>query len=496
MANRPRWQIKAQPYSILAEQLFSSLPIAHASAMLTPMNRSHAIILFASTLLAARAIAQPIAISPSSPNSRSLDDAEAKKEKVNMGPLINSEYSELFPIVTPDETVLFFTRKGSPENTGYATNQNDEDIWYSVRTEGGGWSHARKLVGPLNTATFDGVRAINVTATRLYLQNIYRTDGTRGKGFSVSTRDADGSWMFPDPLIVDDYYNDTTIAMMAVSQKEDAIIFSVKRKDGLGKHDLYVSRRKGPNEYGAPQLIRSVSNEGDEISPFIAYDDRTMYFSTDGRGGYGLHDLFVTRRLDDTWLNWSEPINLGPKINTPSFDAYLMVSAAGDTAYFSSVHDSREHGFGRSDIWKIALPQELRAGTFIPSGVSPIAVRKQEDYRGQLFRLDSIFFDVDKSELRTTSRASLDRLVSFMEQFPKIKIEVQGHTDSDASDEHNLRLSQDRARAVQAYLIKSGIDPSRVMATGYGEAMPIAPNTSEQGKQLNRRVMIQILGVD
>lgn len=419
--------------------------------------------------------------------------------KINMGASVNSGYSELFPVITPDETVLYFTRKGSPENTGAAITEQDEDIWYSAKEADGSWSVAKRLEGPLNTTTFDGVRAINSTATRLYLQNIYRLDGTRGKGFSVSTKGKDGSWQFPDPLLVEDYYNDTTIAMMAVSQSENVIIFSLKRKDGLGKHDLYVSKRQDGNKFSRPELIRAISNEGDEISPFIAYDDRTIYFSTDSRGGFGLHDIFIARRLDSTWMNWTEPMNLGDRINTPSFDAYLMVSASGDTAYFSSVHGSASRGFGKSDIWKIALPAELRAGSIFPKKEETAAAAvpdKGESYRGTLFRLDSVFFDVDRSTLRSDSRAAIDNLSALLKRFPSMKIEVQGHTDNDASESYNMQLSRSRAEEVRQYLILNGIDGSRVEARGYGETQPIAPNTSAQGKQLNRRVMVLVKEVD
>ena len=76
-------------------------------------------------------------------------------ERINLGPNINSQYSELFPILTPDETVMYFVRKGDPQNTGYAKNHNDEDIWYSTRQSDGSWSVARKLEGPLNTENYD-----------------------------------------------------------------------------------------------------------------------------------------------------------------------------------------------------------------------------------------------------------------------------------------------------------------------------------------------------
>lgn len=411
--------------------------------------------------------------------------------KVNLGADVNSPYSELFPVITPDETVLFFTRKGSPDNLGYSTLPQDEDIWYTTKDSiTGMWSGARRLEGPLNTTTYDGVRAINSTATHLYLQNIYRKDGTRGKGFSISTKGPDGQWQFPEPLEIEDYYNDTSIAMMAISQKEDILLLSVKRKDGVGKHDLYKCDKISGNKFTKPVLIRALSNEGDDISPFLAFDDRTLYFSTDGRGGFGLHDVFVSRRLDDSWQNWSEPQNLGESINTPSFDAYLMVSARGDTAYFSSIHGSSQFGFGKSDLWKIEVPKNVRPGFTLPEGGE--VVQKEEEYKGSLFRLDSVFFDKDKAVVRADSKGQLDNLVQLLQKYPKIRIEVQGHTDSDADEAYNMQLSLARANSVKAYILTKGIEESRVVANGYGESQPIAPNDTPAGKALNRRVMVLV----
>ncbi len=412
--------------------------------------------------------------------------------RINLGPNINSEYSELFPVLTPDESVMFFSRKGDPTNAGYATNKNDEDIWYSLRQSDGSWSKAVRMEGPLNTENYDGVRAINSSGTHLYLQNIYRSDGTGQKGFSMSTKLADGSWGFPEPLVIDDYYNDTNTAMMAVSSDEKTMIFSLQRKDGKGRHDLYLSHSLGDLKWSRPELISQLSTADDDISPFIAYEDHTLYFSTDGRGGLGGYDIFVTHRLDDTWMHWTEPKNLGEPINTPSFDAYFMIGASGDTAYFSSSHESASRGFGKSDIWKLGVKAELRPGFTMPHGTPWDNKLTEKDLQGAVFRLDDVHFDVGKSTITTESRHSLDKVVEAMKRLPGLRLEVQGHTDSDGDYDRNVTLSQNRAESVCNYLEALGIARDRLSAKGYGPSRPIAPNDSPQGKALNRRVMIEV----
>ncbi len=413
-------------------------------------------------------------------------------ERINLGPNINSQYSELAPVLTPDETTMFFTRKGDPANAGYATNPNDEDIWYSTRQADGTWAKAERLPGPLNTANYDGVRAINSTATHLYLQNIYNPDGTGSKGFSMSEKQPDGSWAFPEPLDIEDYYNDTTNATMTVSSDEQTMILALDRKDGKGQHDLYLSHHLGGLKWSRPEPIAELNTPMDEISPFIAYDDHTLYFSTNGRGGFGGFDIFVARRLDDTWLHWSEPRNLGEPVNTPSFDAYFTLGARGDTAYFSSAHESSTRGFGKSDIWKLGLKEELRPGFHLPHGDMFDPSLTAKDLQGSVFRLDNVLFDVGRSTITVQSKETLKKVADVMKRLSTIRIEVQGHTDADGDPGRNIILSQQRAEAVCHFLTEQGVGPERLTAKGYGMARPIAPNDTPQGKAINRRVMIEV----
>jgi outer membrane protein OmpA-like peptidoglycan-associated protein len=413
-----------------------------------------------------------------------IDDSD----RINLGSAINSEYSELFPVISADQQTLFFTRKGSPDNVGFKEKKDDEDIWYAVRLPDGGWSPAERIPGPLNTKSYDGVRAINSKGNRLYLQNIYHKNGSHSKGFSVSEKGDDGIWGFPDSLSIQNYYNDTNTAMMTVSNDEQTIIFSLKRRDSKGKHDLYVSHCLGDNKWSEPMPIVQLNTDADELSPFIAYDDRTLYFSTDGRQGLGSQDVYMARRTDDTWMNWTEPHNLGAPVNTLGFDAYFMIPASGDTAYVSSAQGTSIHGFGRSDIWKIGLPEDDQPGFRLKEPFPPA-----EDLLGSTFRLDGVLFDVDKSRLQDVSHIALDKLVALLQRYPEMEIEVQGHTDSDGKPEHNMALSGDRSRSVRTYLIEHGIAGGRVQTKGYGQTVPIAPNTTIQGKQLNRRVMVKVL---
>jgi OmpA-OmpF porin, OOP family len=106
---------------------------------------------------------------------------------------------------------------------------------------------------------------------------------------------------------------------------------------------------------------------------------------------------------------------------------------------------------------------------------------------------DEILFDVDQSVLKPGGMQQLTRVAEFLRQNPDRNVLVEGHTDSTAPDSYNLALSQRRANAVEEFLITQGVEPTRIMATGYGEQLPIASNDTAAGRQANRRVEIVVL---
>ena len=112
---------------------------------------------------------------------------------------------------------------------------------------------------------------------------------------------------------------------------------------------------------------------------------------------------------------------------------------------------------------------------------------------GQVVRLNNVFFDFDKWDLRPESFIELNRVVDLMNDNPSIEIEMSAHTDSYGSDEYNFKLSDERARSVREYILSKGISPSRIISQGYGETKPVVPNDTDDNRQLNRRVEFKIL---
>jgi outer membrane protein OmpA-like peptidoglycan-associated protein len=111
---------------------------------------------------------------------------------------------------------------------------------------------------------------------------------------------------------------------------------------------------------------------------------------------------------------------------------------------------------------------------------------------GVTVRLKNIYFDFDKTTLKSQSFVELNKVVDFLKQNKTVEIEISGHTDSKGSDEYNENLSQGRSQAVVDYLIEQGIDTNRLSAHGYGESKPVDTNDTEEGRANNRRVEFTI----
>ncbi|MDQ6844439.1 MAG: OmpA family protein [Bacteroidota bacterium] len=146
-------------------------------------------------------------------------------------------------------------------------------------------------------------------------------------------------------------------------------------------------------------------------------------------------------------------------------------------------------GFKDSSSYNVLNIPELGPNSFYKN---PFTVNLEFD-PPKTFVLDDVEFDFGKSTLRPQSYSTLDDLVDYLNRKPPERIEIGGHTDNVGSDAKNLILSLDRAKSIVAYLISKGISNDRLVAKGYGAEEPIEENTTEAGRQKNRRTEVKIL---
>lgn len=284
--------------------------------------------------------------------------------KENLGKSINSRTGEVAPVITPDGKTLYFTRLGHDLNKG---KNKAQDVWFAKVQPDGTWGESENINEPINTAENNAVTTISVDGKSIYVLNIYMPDGTLRQGLSVSKRNKLG-WELPKEVKISDYYNREKVVEFSLAPNGKVLVMSCERMDSFGSRDLYVSFLK--NEIWSKPLNMgiNINTAEDEGSPFIAADSKTLYFSTAGFPGYGKNDIFLTKRLDSTWTNWSEPENIGDLINTPKWDGYFTIPASGEYAYLSS----NERSIGEEDIFRIKLfpsikpePVAIISGTVI-----------------------------------------------------------------------------------------------------------------------------------
>lgn len=265
---------------------------------------------------------------------------------------VNSDVSELNPLLSPDGKTLYFSRRNHPENTGGVHDK--EDIWYSELGADGKWSLAKNMGTRINNAQPNFINTISATPDGqviLLLGNKYLDNGKMIDGISISTKEGD-DWSTPKPLEIenDHNYNEKGNYFMANSRK--TLLMSVQREDTRGDRDLYVSFEKADGKWTEPRnLGRTINTAGEESAPFLAADDITLYFSSNGFSGYGGSDVYMSKRLDDTWTNWSSPENLGPEINTKQDDLFFNIPPSGDYAYYS-----RGITAENTDVFRVKMP--------------------------------------------------------------------------------------------------------------------------------------------
>lgn len=267
--------------------------------------------------------------------------------KENLGKSVNTKFEEVAPIITPDGKTLFFTRDGHELNAGKYKKQ---DVWFSTQNGDGTWAEAINLQSPINNENDNAATAISVDGKTVYLINVYLSDGTAKKGLSKSTK-KNKEWQFPKEVKIYDFKNLMSTNEFSISPNGKVLVMSCQRNDSKGEKDLYVSFWNKDDTWTKPLNMGSINSAETETAPFIAADSKVLYFSSKGFPGFGNNDIFLTRRLDSTWTNWSEPENLGDLINTPKWDGYFSIPASGEYAYLSS----EERSFGFNDIFRIKL---------------------------------------------------------------------------------------------------------------------------------------------
>lgn len=235
----------------------------------------------------------------------------------------------------------------------------------------------------------------------------------------------------------------------------------------VSEADIFVSVYKNNTWEKAMSLPDPINTVYSEIAATISKDGKTIYFSSNRPGGFGGYDLYKSTLLENG--NYSEPINLGPEINTTGDEAFFLETNDGKTFYFCR-KDGRDY-----DIYSVVS--------------NPF----QELEKGKSISLDSIHFSLGSYEILENSFSILESLNSYLKENLNVKIKITGHTDLNGDAQDNLILSRNRANAVKDYLVKKGIDSERIITDGKGSSEPIVPLKNPETDYKNRRTEFQLI---
>ncbi|MGB0915640.1 MAG: SprB repeat-containing protein [Crocinitomicaceae bacterium] len=263
-------------------------------------------------------------------------------EPVKLGGTVNTAAEESIPVFSKDSSILYFVRTFDADNKG---GLNDQDIWYSVKNDQGGYDQCERLKS-LNNKFNNAVLGVNAQGTSMYVLNAY--DGKKDvvKGIAVSNGSGT-SWDSPEKMDVAGLDIEGDFYGFHVTEDEKVMLISYAGAGSLGEEDLYYSINENGTWTAPKHMGSSINSAGFEISPFLSKTKDTLFFSSNGFGGEGDADIFYAVK-QGAWDQWSAPMNLGSSINSPKFDAYFIHS--GSQAYWSSNRDGE-----KSDIYLINI---------------------------------------------------------------------------------------------------------------------------------------------
>lgn len=417
----------------------------------------------------------------------------------NLGMPPNSFANEGSVAITQDGEEMFITICGKSDSYGEC------DIYVSKR-KGDGWGEPRNLGKNVNSSWWDGHPTLSPSGDTLFFAS-NRFGGYGGLDIYFSVRTEKGWSKAQNIGYPISNARDQTSPYMAVDGK--TLYFSSSGHGGLGGLDVFFTRVDSTTgKWGEPvNLGPPINTSRNDYFFSIPASGELIFFSSDREPGYGGFDIYTY-----PLALWQRPqvvaILVGKVVDSENgspIQADVEIERLADGAHLQSIRTDSTGAF----------TVVLQAGeTYALSASAPgyafasekYTIRAEEGYRelsyvfkltpikvGGTVELRNIFFDFGKADLRPESISELERVAELMRKYPDMRIEVAGYADSIGTEQFNLYLSRERAKAVAEWLIANGISARRIQYKGYGESNPVAENVSEEGRQLNRRVEFRIL---
>ncbi len=447
----------------------------------------------------------------------------------NLGDKVNGSGDDFAPVLSPnnDEKIYFSSaRAGNVGGLRDPKGLKDEifgsyaaDI-YSAKITGGEWASVTQLNTLLNTPRQDVILDFNAKGTVMFffkgfnlqsgeiLVDTFRQNSDDNLTYLPTFRsplDAAGGDGYMQ------FFNDSTL------------LFSSRRAGGFGGNDLYITELRNGVWAEPKNLGPHINTPYDELSPFLAADGRTLYFSSNSTQSTGGFDIFRIK-FDDMKQDWTAATNVGFPINSAGDDLFFRVAKDGQKAFYSS--NRKDNGsFGGSDIYvayfKTVQEEQLvvsepllfsqvaeyfatqqenneENGTSVTTNV--VSPEQSVENKATFYEFNSLYYNSEDDILGPVNVRQLNKISRLMNDFPQLKIQLTAHSDPSEKADYDLFFSMKRSEKISDYLIKNGVRASQILLKSCGSNYPIAKNIVDgnlypAGQRMNRRLDIQIKNI-
>lgn len=469
---------------------------------------------------------------------------------MRMGDWVNSNKADYGPTIGNLDYVLLFTSKRNSRLSIERTY--NEDLFFTTK-EDGQWMEAQPFK-TINTGYNEGSACLSKDGKHLYFARCNSPDSYGNCDIFEATLSADSVWDNIKNLGTS-INTISWDSHPSLSHSGDTLFFASDRLGGFGLSDIYYSVKDNKGNWQKALNIGPIINtRGNEVSPFFHHRYNVLYFSSEGHPlNFGDFDIYKSYRQE---RNWGEPKNIGPLVNGHGSEYYFTIDSESSQLFYARSDESEIENLDLHTfpVPMEAQPTAIARlkGSLINSQtkkpfkgivsvididkgveVAPKFLREDGSFDFELinkrnylliiqgedfFRIEELFFmdgDMEmhretdpieskiafaslefengKADILSSMHADLDKLANFLIDHPDFSLNISGHTDSQGSEDSNLRLSQARADAIRAYLaLTYKISGDRISARGYGSSRPLVEEQTDEGRKLNRRVEFDI----
>ncbi len=434
---------------------------------------------------------------------------------------VNTINNEGAPTIGADGRSLVFVAcpDGSGENYGEGrTGKGSCDLFFTKKL-GAKWMNPINLPGNVNSSNWETQPSLSADGKTLYfIRGLRGRNDTNNSDIYMSKLLSNGTWSTPERLsdVINTPFHEESVL---IHPDGKTLYFASRGHTGMGGSDLFISRMDAKGNWGTPEnLGYPINTMYDENSLMVTADGEIAFFASDRKGGFGDLDIYYFEMPEEfrpTKTLYFEGIVYDVSNRNPVPGKFQLIDIKTGTEVIVSEADkltgefmvslplNREYALNVSYPGYTFFSQNFNMTN--PEGLEAIHmdVPMVPITNGTPTLLANVFFDLGKSTIRPQSFVELNKLYDFLVNNPTLSIEIGGHTDTRGDDKENLKLSNDRAKAVYDYVIAKGIVANRISFKGYGETKPVisdleisklpSEEEKEMSHQSNRRTEYKII---